>query len=40
VNWHGEKRSNETHESRTDPQARLARKGDRQAAKLCYAGHI
>jgi transposase len=40
VNWHGEKRSNETHESRSDPQARLARKGDRQAAKLCYAGHI
>ena len=40
VNWHGEKRSNETHESRSDPEARLARKGDRQAAKLCYAGHI
>jgi hypothetical protein len=40
VNWHGEKRSNETHESKTDPEARLARKGDRQAAKLCYAGHV
>lgn len=39
VNWHGEKRSNETHHSRTDPEARLAKKG-RQAAKLCYAGHI
>ena len=39
VSWHGEKRSNETHESRTDPQARLAKKG-RQAAKLCYAGHV
>ena len=39
VNWHGEKRSNETHQSRTDPEARLAKKG-RQAAKLCYAGHI
>jgi transposase len=39
VNWHGEKRSNETHESRTDPEARLARKGG-AAAKLCYAGHV
>jgi hypothetical protein len=34
VNWHGEKRSNETHESTTDPEARLARKGKSQAAKL------
>ena len=40
VNWHGERRSNETHVSTTDPEARLARKGDRQAAKLCYAGHV
>jgi transposase len=40
VNWHGERRSNETHVSKTDPEARLARKGDRQAAKLCYAGHV
>jgi transposase-like protein DUF772 len=40
VDWHGERRSNQTHESRTDPEARLARKGDRQAAKLCYAGHV
>src|SRR5512145_223215 len=36
VNWHGEKRSNETHESTTDPEARLARKGKSQAAKLSY----
>jgi Transposase DDE domain len=40
VNWHGEARSNETHTSKTDPEAKLARKGDRQAAKLCYAGHV
>ena len=40
VNWHGEARSNETHTSKTDPEPKLARKGDRQAAKLCYAGHV
>jgi transposase len=39
VDWRGERRSNATHRSRTDPEARLARKGDSQAAKLCYAGH-
>lgn len=39
VNWHGEKRSNETHQSTTDPEARLARKGN-QGAKLSYAGHV
>lgn len=38
-NFHKEKRSNETHESTTDPQARLYRKGDGQPAKLCYMGH-
>lgn len=38
-NFHGEKRSNETHESTTDPEARLYRKGDGQPAKLCYLGH-
>jgi transposase len=37
--FHGEKRSNETHESTTDPEARLYKKGDGQAAKLCYMGH-
>lgn len=36
VNFHGEKRSNETHESTTDPEARLARKGNNQPAKLSY----
>jgi transposase len=38
-NFHGEKRSNETHESTTDPEAKLYRKGDGQPAKLCYLGH-
>ena len=37
--FHGEKRSNETHESTTDPEAKLYRKGDGQPAKLCYLGH-
>jgi len=32
VNFHGEKRSNETHQSTTDPEARLARKGRRSSA--------
>lgn len=35
----GETRSNETHESKTDPEAKLARKGNGQEAKLCYSGH-
>jgi transposase len=37
--FHKEKRSNETHESTTDPEARLYKKGDGQPAKLCYMGH-
>lgn len=37
--FRGEKRSNETHESKTDPEARLARKGNGQAAKLSFSGH-
>ena len=37
--FHGEKRSNETHESTTDPDAKLYKKGHGQAAKLCYMGH-
>lgn len=40
VNWHGEKRSNATHESTTDPEAKLARKGNNQAAKLSYSAHV
>jgi transposase len=38
--FHKEKRSNETHESTTDPEARLYKKGDGQPAKLCYMGHV
>lgn len=34
-----EKRSNQTHQSTTDPEARLYKKGDGQPAKLCYLGH-
>lgn len=37
--FHKEKRSNETHRSTTDPEARLYRKGNGQPAKLCYMGH-
>jgi transposase len=37
--FHKEKRSNETHQSTTDPEARLYKKGDGQPAKLCYIGH-
>lgn len=40
VNFHGEKRSNETHESTTDPEAKLARKGKGKEAKLSYSGHV
>jgi transposase len=38
-NFHKEKRSNETHQSTTDPDSRLYKKGDGQPAKLCYMGH-
>lgn len=37
--FHGEKRSNETHASSTDPDARLYRKGQGQASRLCFMGH-
>lgn len=40
VNFHGEKRSNKTHESTTDPESKLARKGDGKEAKLSYSGHV
>jgi len=40
VNFHGEKRSNETHESSTDPDAQLARKGSGKEAKLSYCGNL
>src|ERR1700687_2226128 len=40
VNFHGEKRSNQTHESTTDPQARLYKKSAGSEAKLSYLGHV
>jgi IS5 family transposase len=40
VNFHGEKRSNETHGSTTDPDALLARKGSGKEAKLSYNGNL
>src|ERR1700730_291996 len=39
VDFHGEKRSNETHASTTDPDARLYRKSPGQGAKLCFIGY-
>jgi transposase len=40
VNFHGERRSNATHASTTDPEARLARKSRGQEAQLAYQGHV
>jgi len=40
VDFHGQKRSNETHESTTDPDAKLARKGPGKEAKLSYSGNL
>lgn len=40
VNFRGEKRSNETHESKTDSEARLARKGEGKESKLSYSGNL
>lgn len=40
VNFRGEKRSNATHESKTDPDARLARKAYGQEARLAYCGNV
>lgn len=40
VNFRGERRSNDTHASTTDPEARLARKSKRVGARLCYGGHV
>jgi transposase len=39
VNFHGEKRSNATHQSTTDPEALLAKKGTGREARLAYAAH-
>jgi transposase len=40
VNFRGERRSNGTHESKTDPEARLARKGVGKESKLSYSGNL
>jgi transposase len=40
VQWRGQKRSNDTHASTTDPEARLYRKSHSTAATLCYSGHL
>src|SRR6201984_3002592 len=40
LDYHGEKRSNETHESKSDPEAKLARKGEGKEAKLSYSGNL
>jgi transposase len=40
VDFHGEKRSNATHQSTTDPEARLFKKGKGREAKLSYMGHV
>ena len=40
VNFHGEKRSNRTHASKTDPESKMARKGEGKEAKLSYSGNL
>lgn len=40
VDFRGEKRSNDTHQSTTDPEARLYKKARGQEAKLSYLGHV
>ena len=40
VNWHGQKRTNETHVSPKDPEAKLFCKSKGQASKLNYMGHV
>jgi transposase len=40
VDFHGEKRGNATHESTTDHECRLMRKGKGKEAKLCFGGHV
>ena len=40
ADWKGQPRSNDTHESQTDPDARLYRKSRNTAAILCYQGHV
>jgi transposase len=40
VDFHGEKRTNDTHQSTTDFETLLARKGRGKEAKLCFTGHV
>ena len=40
VDFHGQKRTNQTHQSKTDPEAKLYRKGDFCEAKLSHMGHL
>lgn len=40
VNFRGQRRSNQTHVSRTDPEARLAKKGPGKEAQLCHSAHV
>jgi transposase len=40
IDFHGEHRTNDTHQSTTDPEARLAKKGKGKEAKLCLTGHV
>ena len=40
VNFHGQKRSNQTHESKTDPDSLLARKSGGKESRLSYSGNL
>jgi hypothetical protein len=40
VDFHGEKRSNQTHASKTDPDTKIARKGKGKEAKVSYNGNL
>jgi transposase len=40
ADWKGKPRTNDTHESKTDPDARLYRKSHQTASVLCYQGHV
>ena len=40
IDFHGQQRTNDTHQSTTDAEARLARKGEGKETKLCFAGHV
>jgi transposase len=40
VDFRGEKRTNDTHASTTDPESRLYRKSNGEASRLCFVGHV